>query len=99
MKSLLNPNRDHFMRARFTIDGSDGLESHLARICERVRGGLYAIIPPSKIDGVVLGGGYGRGEGGVLKSESGDQSYNDLEFYVFIKGNRLLNQRRFGGAL
>jgi hypothetical protein len=44
---------------------------------------------------IVLAGGYGRGQGGVLKTETGDQPYNDLEFYVFLHGNGLLNDGRF----
>ena len=33
--------------------------------------------------GVVLGGGYGRGEGGVRHTPQGDKLYNDLDFFVF----------------
>ena len=33
--------------------------------------------------GVVLGGGYGRGEGGILRTPEGDKLYNDLDFFVF----------------
>ena len=36
-----------------------------------------------KLAGVVLGGGYGRGEGGVWHAEEGDRLYNDLDFFVF----------------
>ena len=36
-----------------------------------------------KLAGVVLGGGYGRGEGGVLRTPEGDKLYNDLDFFVF----------------
>jgi len=43
----------------------------------------------------VLGGGYGRGQGGVLKTTSGDAPYNDLEFYVFLRGNRVMNERKY----
>ena len=35
---------------------------------------------------VVLGGGYGRGEGGVLHTPSGSRLYNDLDFFVFSEG-------------
>ena len=38
---------------------------------------------PQKLAGVVLGGGYGRGEGGVRRSPQGDKLYNDLDFFVF----------------
>lgn len=95
-----NPTTVRVKRAtHFTLDGSDELENHLARACEKVLAGIQKIIPPRKLEALLLGGGYGRGEGGVLKTESGDQPYNDLEFYVFIRGNNWLNERRFGKAL
>jgi len=80
---------------RFTIDGSEALENHLAKVCEKVLASVRAIIPENRWEALVLGGGYGRGQGGVLKSSSGDAPYNDLEFYVFMRGNRVLNERRF----
>ncbi len=84
---------------RFTLDGDATLESHLARICERVRQGVERLIPAGRLEGILLGGGYGRGEGGVLRTASGDQPYNDLEFYVLLRGSTLLNERRHGRAL
>ncbi len=83
------------MNARFTIDGSKDLEERLEHICDEVRQGLAAHIPRRHIEAIVLGGGYGRGEGGVLWTESGDQPYNDLEFYVFLRGNRFWQAHRF----
>ena len=87
------------VNARFTLDGSDALESKLAQICRKVLEAVQALIPSTVLEALVLGGGYGRGQGGVLKTNSGDQPYNDLEFYVFIRGNVLLNERRYRGAL
>ena len=87
------------MTTRFTIDGSDALENELAELCARAKDGILRIIPPRKLHALLLGGGYGRGEGGVLKTSAGDKPYNDLEFYVFLRGNRLLNTRRFRGPL
>ncbi|PWU21619.1 MAG: hypothetical protein C5B50_01285 [Verrucomicrobia bacterium] len=86
-------------RPRFTIDGSEELEEYLNSLCERVSRGIQVIIPSRRLDAIVLGGGYGRGEGGVLKTEQGDQPYNDLEFYVFTAGNSMLNERRYGARL
>jgi rhamnosyltransferase len=80
---------------RFTLDGSDALENHLARTCEKVLAGVQALVPRDTLEALVLGGGYGRGQGGVLKTNSGDAPYNDLEFYVFMRGNRVLNERRY----
>src|SRR5690606_26068981 len=61
--------------------------------CQRIRGALRGLFPGSKLDAVLLGGGYGRGEGGVLSGPEGEHlPYNDLEFYVFLHGNRHLNE-------
>lgn len=84
---------------RFTLDGSPALEEHLTRACARIAAGIRGLIPTSKLEAVLLGGGYGRGEGGVLRTPAGDRPYNDLEFYVCIRGNRHLNELRFGRAM
>ena len=84
---------------RFTLDGSADLERHLASVCEKVRAEVRALIPSAKLDGLLLGGGYGRGEGGVLRTGAGDQPYNDLEFYVFVRGNAVFAERKYRAAL
>jgi hypothetical protein len=87
------------MSQRFTIDGSDALEVRLERICQDVLFGVQRVVPARKLQAIVLAGGYGRGQGGVLKTNSGDAPYNDLEFYVFIRGNRLWNERKYHAPL
>lgn len=84
---------------RFTLNGSDALEHHLANVCKNVLAGIRRLIPKHKLEGMALGGGYGRGEGGVLKTPAGDQPYNDLEFYVFVRGHPWLNERRYAKSL
>jgi hypothetical protein len=84
---------------RFTVDGGAGLEEHLGRTCGKIAAGIRGLIPGRKLEAILLGGGYGRGEGGVLSTPAGDRPYNDLEFYVCIRGNRHLNERRFGRSL
>jgi hypothetical protein len=82
---------------RFTLDGSKSLERHLASICHKA----LELVEDSvgRIDGLLLGGGYGRGEGGVLRTEQGDQPYNDLDFYVFMPGTHWLNEKCHAHAL
>lgn len=87
------------MSRRFTLDGSEKLERHLEKVCDAVRDGVKTLIPASKLEGLALAGGYGRGEGGVLVTEDGDAPYNDIEFFVFIRGSTFLNERRFKRAL
>ena len=84
------------MNQRFTMDGGDELENYLAQFCEHAREQLFAAVSGSKVEALLLGGGYGRGEGGVLATPEGEKPYNDLEFYLFLKGNPLLNERRYG---
>jgi hypothetical protein len=95
-------HRDHLKtgsNVRFTIDGSDDLEMRLAKACDAILAGVREIIPKERLEALVLGGGYGRGHGGVLKTSDGDAPYNDLEFYVFVRGNLFLAQRRHRAAL
>lgn len=97
---LINaPARNPALQPRFTVDGSDALENHLAEICNKVLIGVQQLVPAIKLEALVLGGGYGRGQGGVLKIGSGDAPYNDLEFYVFMRGVRLFNERKFCHSL
>jgi len=84
---------------RFTVDGSDELEAKLADNCRVTLEGVRGLIPADKLEALLLAGGYGRGEGGVLKTPDGDKPYNDMEFYVFVKGNAFLAERRFRHAL
>ena len=85
--------------ARFTVDGTDALERQVRRLSERVLAEVRGIIPPGRFEALLLGGGYGRGEGGVLRTRGGDRPYNDLEFYLCVRGHRLVNRRRYGPAL
>src|SRR4051812_25152730 len=84
---------------RFTIDGGELLERRIAEICSEVRERIFECVPRGKIGGLLLAGGYGRGEGGVLQTPEGESPYNDLDFYVFLNGNHLLNEKRFGPIL
>lgn len=84
---------------RFTRDGSAELEEHLGRVCRSVATEVRRLIPATQLEGLLLGGGYGRGEGGVWRTDSGDRPYNDLEFYVFVRGNAVWAERRYREAL
>lgn len=84
---------------RFTLDGSEDLERRLALLCSRVAREVQSLIPESGLEGLVLAGGYGRGEGGVLRIGNEDHPYNDLEFYVLARGNALVAERRHRASL
>lgn len=79
----------------FTTDGSSSLEGQIARTCQEAGAGAKSMVPPDRLQAMLLGGGYGRGEGGVLREDGTDLPYNDLEFFVFISGPVPLSDRRF----
>ena len=54
---------------------------------------------PPKLAQVVLGGGYGRGEGGVLHTPQGDRPYNDLDIFVFSDGADRNERREIAGSI
>jgi len=83
------------MTVRFTIDGNELLERRLGQVCTEVARAVKAMIPARQLEAIVLAGGYGRGEGGVLRKGSIDLPYNDLEFYVFLRGNRIWQEHRY----
>jgi hypothetical protein len=87
-QELYPRQRTEAPRSRYTVDGGGALEAQLHRSCELVSHAVLQRLPPGSIEGLLLGGGYGRGEGGVLQTRDGEQPYNDLEFYVFVRGNR-----------
>jgi hypothetical protein len=84
---------------RYTRDGSDALEKRLAETCQELGRAVREIVPAEKLQGLVLAGGYGRGEGGVLSAADGDAPYNDLEFFLLIDGPPRLNEKRYGAAI
>lgn len=84
---------------QFTRDGSPYLEAHLRGVCDQVRSGVERLVPRDRLAGILLAGGYGRGEGGVLHTPDGDRPYNDMEFYVFVRGIAAFAERRYREAL
>jgi len=70
---------------RYTALPSPSLTERLERTLAEIASEIGALHLP-KLAGVVLGGGYGRGEGGVRHTPEGDRLYNDLDFFVFARG-------------
>ena len=57
------------------------LEAHFADLRSRIEADPAVA---AKVEAVVLGGGYGRGEGGVLVNEDGSEElFNDLDYFLF----------------
>ncbi len=84
---------------RFTFDGSPELEATIDEINRRVVADIHKVISPEQIDALVLAGGYGRGEGGVYVVNNKEQLYNDLDYYLFLKGNKRANESAYGAKI
>jgi hypothetical protein len=75
------------MKPVYFLDACPELEELLERHFEHMR----ALLKQSpgvfdKIDALVLGGGYGRGEGGIVHGEEGSSKvalFNDLDYFLF----------------
>jgi len=71
--------------SRYTGIPDADVETLLDRTLVELSGEIASLDLPC-LHAVVLGGGYGRGEGGVLHTPSGGKLYNDLDFFVFSQG-------------
>lgn len=77
-------------------------DEEIAKLLDRVLAELsdeIAALGLPHLRAVVLGGGYGRGEGGILHTPSGSRLYNDLDFFVFSEGAGKSEARRINDAL
>ncbi len=63
----------------YTVDGGPALDQLIAGQLAGIRDRLLAALPNDQLDCLVLGGGYGRGEGGVLLTPEGPRPYNDYD--------------------
>ena len=68
--------------SKYTVIPSPEIDALLDGALPGIAAAVDALHLPH-LAGVVLGGGYGRGEGGVLHTPRGDKLYNDLDFFVF----------------
>ena len=74
----------------------------LAGLLDAARRGIAAEAAELKLPRlaeIVLGGGYGRGEGGVRHTPAGDKLYNDLDFFVFSDRANKRERRAIEAAL
>lgn len=68
--------------AKYTVYGSPDLDNKIDTILLKISEKFSALDISSDIHSLILGGGYGRGEGGVLRIDEEETLYNDLDFFV-----------------
>lgn len=70
---------------RYTVTGSGTLESMIAEYQEIVVKEVLAVIPPQDLRAIILGGGYGRGEGGVFIENGVEKLFNDFDYFIICR--------------
>lgn len=76
------------MKSKYTFIYNTQIEKKLDSALADIAGEARADASFRHLKYLVLGGGYGRGEGGILVKENGESAlYNDLDFFVISNTN------------
>lgn len=70
----------------YTWAGEPEAEAVAARAAELVAAELRAALPAASYRAILLVGGYGRGEGGVLRTSAGVRLHNNLDILIIAAG-------------
>jgi hypothetical protein len=68
--------------SRFTVTGDDALDRLIKDQLDGVVAAVRERLPRDEVVALVLGGGYGRGEGGALATSAGLRPYNDYDLIL-----------------
>ncbi|MBR4902175.1 MAG: hypothetical protein IKZ46_14655 [Victivallales bacterium] len=83
----------------FTAENDPAVEQAIADMLRRLADDIHRLADSNRV-ALYLGGGYGRGEGGVLITQDGRHlPYNDLDFFAFSKGLSSARRRAFDNKL
>ncbi|QVL47486.1 MAG: hypothetical protein KFB96_17505 [Thiocapsa sp.] len=72
-------------RERYTLDGDAAVEARIAHDQSLIAEAVTELVSPPVFRGVVLMGGYGRGEGGYILREGRPEPYNDYDYFVVVR--------------
>lgn len=76
----------------FTVAGSAGFHRWLARRLEELAGDVQDALG-DRLCALLLGGGYGRGEGAVVRAGGVERPYNDLDLVVVVRSKHGVGRR------
>ena len=86
-------------RERYTFDGDAAVEARIDRDQLLVGEAVTCVLPPPALRGLVLMGGYGRGEGGWVIRDGEPAPYNDYDYFVVVRGLDAAGRERVTRAL
>ena len=78
---------------RYTVSGSEQFEARVENVIQEFTSDFTRILPESTV-ALALGGGYGRGEGGVWQGAAGEELYNDLDLVWIHRQRRISKEQR-----
>jgi hypothetical protein len=73
---------------RLTVAGSPAFESELQQALLHLAGDVQRVLGHQLV-ALLLGGGYGRGEGAVVRHQGRERPYNDLDLTLVVTQRRL----------
>ena len=76
----------------YAKDGSPALNARLADALRRLAADVRDALGDELV-ALILGGGYGRGEGGVVTVDGEERPYNDLDLFLITRDGRPLGGR------
>jgi hypothetical protein len=70
------------MKLKYTVSGDKKFDDKIDKDMKLVTETILATLPGEDIAAIILGGGYGRGEGGVVHSNGKMFLYNDYDMFM-----------------
>ena len=80
---------------KYTLTGSEKFDKLIDEQLIQVTQEILNLIPQKDIAAILLGGGYGRGEGGVLLENGEESLYNDYDLFVILKNVSYLKKKEY----
>ncbi len=80
---------------KYTLSGSQEFDNLIDEQLLQIKDEILTLIPAKDIAAILLGGGYGRGEGGVLEEDGKEYLYNDYDLFVILKNVSYLKKKEY----
>ncbi|NOR46138.1 MAG: hypothetical protein GQ534_11185, partial [Candidatus Delongbacteria bacterium] len=77
---------------KYTVYGSEELDNNIDNCMKKISKSMMQKLPHNEIAAIILGGGYGRGEGGFVIENGTEHLYNDFD--MFILANNISRKRK-----
>ncbi|MFA7056200.1 MAG: hypothetical protein WC155_01390 [Candidatus Cloacimonadales bacterium] len=81
--------------SKYTLSGSQEFDNLIDNQLKQIKEEILNLIPPCDIVAILLGGGYGRGEGGVFIKDGKEYPYNDYDLFVILKNVGIVKKKKY----